>query len=73
MPNELEEKIEFGLERRSAPSSCEVCGEVTTLRAQLASFRPLFVLCWEHQSAVSLRVAMARRASRSSEPAERLG
>jgi hypothetical protein len=58
---QFDHELELGLERRSAPLSCEICGDVTTLRAQLGSGTPLFTLCWEHQSLQSVRDAIRRR------------
>jgi hypothetical protein len=46
---------------------------VTTLRAQVGCGTPLLVLCWAHQSMLSLRDAIRRRESRQEAPAERLG
>ncbi len=70
---QLDHELELGLERRSAPSRCEICGDVTTLRAQVGCGTPLLVLCWAHQSMLSLRDAIRRRESRQEAPAERLG
>ena len=60
---QLDQEVELGLERRSSPSACEICGETTTLRAQVGGVQPWFVLCWEHQSLVALRDAIGRRAA----------
>jgi len=58
---QLDQEVELGLERRSSPSACEICGETTTLRAQVGGVQPWFVLCWVHQTIPSLRDAVRRR------------
>lgn len=58
---QLDRQVDLRLERRSMPRGCEICAEVTTLRARLGVGTKLFVLCARHQSTTSLREAMRRR------------
>jgi len=63
---QLDCETDLWLERRSLPSECEICGEITTLRARLGRDTKLFVLCREHQSTSSLQVLFQRRMGRES-------
>lgn len=61
---QLDREADLWLDRRSSPSECEICGEITTLRARLGRNTKLFVLCREHQSTSSLQKLFQRRATR---------
>ena len=41
--------------------ACEMCGELTTLRARLGRNSELIVLCRRHQSTISLQTLARRR------------
>jgi hypothetical protein len=66
---QLDCEADLWLERRSSPSGCEICGEITTLRARLGRNTKLFVLCREHQSTSSLQALFRRRVAREPTPA----
>ena len=61
---QLDCESDLWLERRSLASECEICGEVTTLRARLGRNTKLFVLCRKHQSSSSLQTLFQRRLAR---------
>jgi hypothetical protein len=58
---QLDRQVDLRLERRSMPAACEICGQITTLRARLGVGTKLFVLCASHQSTISLRDALRAR------------
>jgi hypothetical protein len=59
---QLDRETDLWLERRSAPRVCEICGELTTLRARLGRDTPqLFILCRQHQSTTSLQKLVQQR------------
>ncbi len=50
----LDREVDLWLSRRGE-RACEICGELTTLRARLGRKTELFVLCQKHQSTISLQ------------------
>jgi hypothetical protein len=58
---QLDRETDLWLVRRDAPRDCEICGELTTLRARLGRDTALFVLCREHHSTSSLQKLYRQR------------
>jgi hypothetical protein len=58
---QLDREADLWLDRRAPPVECEICGDVTTLRARLGRDTKLFVLCTRHQSTTSLSALFRRR------------
>jgi hypothetical protein len=58
---QLDRQVDLWLERRSMPQRCEICGEMTTLRARLGAATRLFILCSAHQASASMREVIRRR------------
>ena len=61
---QLDREADLWLERRSAQRDCEICGELTTLRARLGRDTQLFILCRQHQSTASLQKLFRQRLAR---------
>jgi hypothetical protein len=59
---QLDREVDLWLDRRNLSRECEICGEMTTLRARLGRKSDLFVLCGRHQSTSSLQTVFRRRA-----------
>lgn len=59
---QLDREVDLWLARR-AERACEMCGEMTTLRARLGRNTELIVLCQRHQSTISLQTLSRRRAA----------
>ena len=45
---QLDREADLWLERRTAQRDCEICVELTTLRARLGRDTQLFILCRQH-------------------------
>ena len=58
---QLDREVDLWLARRGE-LGCEMCGELTTLRARLGRKSELIVLCRRHQSTISLQALARRRA-----------
>lgn len=65
---QLDRESALWIDRRGTPLKCEICGELTTLRARLGRASKPFVLCTHHQSSSSLRELFRRNAARLAEP-----
>jgi hypothetical protein len=57
---QLDREVDLWLARRNE-RACEMCGQLTTLRARLGRNTNLVVLCREHQSTISLQTLSRRR------------
>jgi hypothetical protein len=57
---QLDREVDLWLARRGE-RACEMCGELTTLRARLGRNSELIVLCRRHQSTISLQTLARRR------------